>query len=115
MAEKILNSYETIFIIDATLAEENATALKDKFISLIILCKVSVCRKEDTEEIMGVIISVPNVIILRMMASSMPISMISRNRSIRKKRSDPCIVLSETATKYLKNIGYHRRWILSGV
>ena len=35
MAEKILNSYETIFIIDATLAEEKVTALKDKFISLI--------------------------------------------------------------------------------
>ncbi len=35
MAEKIINSYETIFIIDATLDEENVTALKDKFISLI--------------------------------------------------------------------------------
>ena len=35
MAEKMLNSYETIFIIDATLAEENITALKDKFVSLI--------------------------------------------------------------------------------
>lgn len=35
MAEKILNSYETIFIIDATLDEESATALKDKFINLI--------------------------------------------------------------------------------
>lgn len=35
MAEKIINSYETIFIIDATLAEENITALKDKFVSLI--------------------------------------------------------------------------------
>lgn len=35
MAEKILNSYETIFIIDATLAEEQVTALKDKFTSLI--------------------------------------------------------------------------------
>ncbi len=35
MAEKTLNSYETIFIIDATLDEENATALKDKFINLI--------------------------------------------------------------------------------
>ena len=35
MAEKIMNSYETIFIIDATLAEENITALKDKFVSLI--------------------------------------------------------------------------------
>jgi len=31
MAEKILNSYETIFIIDATLDEETVTALKDKF------------------------------------------------------------------------------------
>ena len=29
MAEKILNSYETIFIIDATLDEETVTALKD--------------------------------------------------------------------------------------
>lgn len=35
MAEKILNSYETIFIVDATLTEENITALKDKFVSLI--------------------------------------------------------------------------------
>lgn len=35
MAEKMLNSYETIFIIDATLTEENVTALKDKFVSLI--------------------------------------------------------------------------------
>ncbi len=35
MAEKIMNSYETIFIIDATLDEENVTALKDKFTSLI--------------------------------------------------------------------------------
>ncbi len=35
MAEKTLNSYETIFIIDATLDEETATALKDKFINLI--------------------------------------------------------------------------------
>ena len=35
MAEKMLNSYETIFIIDATLTEENITALKDKFVSLI--------------------------------------------------------------------------------
>ena len=35
MAEKIINRYETIFIIDATLDEENVTALKDKFISLI--------------------------------------------------------------------------------
>lgn len=35
MAEKMLNSYETIFIIDATLDEENVTALKDKFTSLI--------------------------------------------------------------------------------
>lgn len=35
MAEKILNSYETIFIIDSTLAEEEATALKDKFIAII--------------------------------------------------------------------------------
>ena len=35
MAEKILNSYETIFIIDATLDEETVTALKDKFTTLI--------------------------------------------------------------------------------
>ena len=35
MAEKILNSYETIFIIDATLDEEKVTALKDKFTALI--------------------------------------------------------------------------------
>ncbi|MBQ7574678.1 MAG: 30S ribosomal protein S6 [Clostridia bacterium] len=35
MAEKILNSYETIFIIDASLDEESITALKDKFVSLI--------------------------------------------------------------------------------
>ena len=35
MAEKIMNSYETIFIIDATLDEENVNALKDKFTSLI--------------------------------------------------------------------------------
>ncbi len=35
MAEKMLNSYETIFIIDATLDEESVTALKDKFTALI--------------------------------------------------------------------------------
>ena len=35
MAEKILNSYETIFIIDASLDEESVVALKDKFTSLI--------------------------------------------------------------------------------
>lgn len=35
MAEKLTNSYETIFIIDATLDEENVNALKDKFTSLI--------------------------------------------------------------------------------
>ena len=35
MAEKILNSYETIFIIDAALDEENVNALKDKFTNLI--------------------------------------------------------------------------------
>ncbi len=35
MAEKILNSYETIFIVDATLDEESAATLKDKFTSLI--------------------------------------------------------------------------------
>ncbi|MCC8160882.1 MAG: 30S ribosomal protein S6 [Oscillospiraceae bacterium] len=31
----MLNSYETIFIIDATLDEESVTALKDKFTALI--------------------------------------------------------------------------------
>lgn len=35
MAEKMLNSYETIFIIDATLTEESVIALKDKFVSVI--------------------------------------------------------------------------------
>ncbi len=35
MAEKILNSYETIFIIDAGLEEEAVKALQDKFTSLI--------------------------------------------------------------------------------
>lgn len=35
MAEKIMNSYETIFIIDATLDEENVKALQDKFVNLI--------------------------------------------------------------------------------
>ncbi len=35
MAEKILNSYETIFIIDASLEEEAVKALQDKFTSLI--------------------------------------------------------------------------------
>ena len=35
MAEKILNSYETIFIIDASLDEESTVALKDKFVTLI--------------------------------------------------------------------------------
>ncbi|HIT85977.1 MAG TPA: 30S ribosomal protein S6 [Candidatus Ornithomonoglobus intestinigallinarum] len=35
MAEKILNSYETIFIIDAALTEEQVAALKDKFTGLI--------------------------------------------------------------------------------
>ena len=35
MAEILKNSYETIFIIDATLDEEKVTALKDKFTKLI--------------------------------------------------------------------------------
>ncbi len=35
MAEKMLNSYETIFIVDATLTEEGVNSLKDKFVSLI--------------------------------------------------------------------------------
>ena len=32
---EVINSYETIFIIDATLDEEGVNALKDKFTSLI--------------------------------------------------------------------------------
>ena len=35
MAEKILNSYETIFIIDASLQEEEVKVLQEKFTSLI--------------------------------------------------------------------------------
>lgn len=35
MAEKILNSYETIFIMDANLEEEARAALQAKFTSLI--------------------------------------------------------------------------------
>lgn len=35
MAEKIINSYETIFIIDAELPEEERAALQEKFTSLI--------------------------------------------------------------------------------
>ena len=35
MAEKILNSYETIFIIDAGVEEETRVALQEKFTSLI--------------------------------------------------------------------------------
>ncbi|MDO4618113.1 MAG: 30S ribosomal protein S6 [Clostridia bacterium] len=35
MAEKMLNSYETIFIIDATLEEETVNSVKEKFTSLI--------------------------------------------------------------------------------
>ena len=35
MAEKIINSYETIFIVDATLEEDGVNTLKDKFVSLI--------------------------------------------------------------------------------
>ena len=35
MAEKILNSYETIFIIDASLSEESVKGLQEKFTSLI--------------------------------------------------------------------------------
>lgn len=35
MAEKMLNSYETIFIVDATLEEEAVTKVKEKFTSLI--------------------------------------------------------------------------------
>ena len=31
----MLNSYETIFIVDATLTEEGVNSLKDKFVSLI--------------------------------------------------------------------------------
>ncbi len=33
--EKVLNSYETLFIIDATLADDAIAALKDKFTKLI--------------------------------------------------------------------------------
>ena len=35
MAEKIMNSYETIFIIDASLEEDAVNALKEKFTNLI--------------------------------------------------------------------------------
>ena len=35
MAEKMTNSYETIFIIDATLEDEQRAALQEKFTSLI--------------------------------------------------------------------------------
>ena len=35
MAEKIMNSYETIFIIDATLEEDAIKALQEKFTNLI--------------------------------------------------------------------------------
>lgn len=35
MAEKMLNSYETIFIIDGTLDEEGVKKLQDKFVDLI--------------------------------------------------------------------------------
>jgi len=35
MAEKILNSYETIFIIDASLQEDAVKALQEKFTALI--------------------------------------------------------------------------------
>ena len=35
MAEKILNSYETIFIIDSSLDEESVKGLQEKFTSLI--------------------------------------------------------------------------------
>lgn len=35
MAEKLIYSYETIFIIDATLEEEAVNALKEKFTNLI--------------------------------------------------------------------------------
>lgn len=41
------------------------------------------------------------------MARIMPLSTMSRKKSIRKKKNDPFIVLSVTATKYLKKIGYH--------
>ena len=35
MAEKIMNSYETIFIIDSTLEPDALTAVKDKFVKII--------------------------------------------------------------------------------
>ena len=44
---------------------------------------------------------------LFIMASTIPLSTTSRKKSIRKKKKDPFIVLSVTATKYLKKIGYH--------
>ena len=49
------------------------------------------------------------------MARMMPLRIIRRKKSIRKKKNEPFIVLSVTATKYLKKIGYHILWILSGV
>ena len=33
--EKIMNNYETIFVIDASLSEEEITAISDKFTALI--------------------------------------------------------------------------------
>ena len=47
MAEKILNSYETIFIIDATLDEETVTALKDKFTRTVNLNLLTNGARED--------------------------------------------------------------------
>ena len=44
---------------------------------------------------------------LFIMASMMPLKITRRKKSIRKKKNEPFIVLSVTATKYLKNIGYH--------
>ena len=35
MAEKIMHSYETIFIIDSTLEPDALTAVKDKFVKII--------------------------------------------------------------------------------
>ena len=35
MAEKLIYSYETIFIIDSTLEPEALTAVKDKFVNII--------------------------------------------------------------------------------
>ena len=52
---------------------------------------------------------IPNILerALFIIARTMPLSTTRRKKSIRKKKNDPFMVLSVTATKYLKNIGYH--------